>query len=357
MIHRVLPVVLTALAVVVLPKAVLAADDPRPHTPPDPQSLFKRLDANHDAEISADEVPDRAPEHLKSTLRRADKNADKKITPEEFMAAIRGHRADQPPAAERGAAPPPAARHGHGLPRAHGRGFPRGPMYGRWGTPGGARFARPVGAPGAGIPDPKMLFDRMDRDNDGKLSLKEFAAGMRLLHPPGRPPFPGPRFPGPPVPPIRRLGLLGAEAFKRADANNDGKVTPDEVPSERREQFKRFLATADKDGDKALSIEEARHAAAAVAAHVRTAMARRAPGARQGAEAGRAAAARRAAASRRAAEARRKAVPATREAESRRTPARAEATPDRRQRAAEAKRAAAARQRAARAKKEAEPEK
>lgn len=70
------------------------------------------------------------------------------------------------------------------------------------------------------------------------------------------------------------LGPLAAGMFKRADANKDGKVSLDEVPAERRELFKRLLDRADKDGDKALSVEEARRAAAAVMMRVRGASAR-----------------------------------------------------------------------------------
>jgi hypothetical protein len=85
--------------------------------------------------------------------------------------------------------------------------------------------------------------------------------------------FPGRPF-GPPIGGGAPLGPLAAEMFKRADANKDGKVSLDEVPSERRELFKRLLDRADKDGDKALSVEEARRLAAAVMMRVRGASAR-----------------------------------------------------------------------------------
>jgi hypothetical protein len=52
--------------------------------------------------------------------------------------------------------------------------------------------------------------------------------------------------------------MFGAELFKKADANKDGKVSLDEVPEDRREGFKKLLKKADKDGDHALSAEEGR---------------------------------------------------------------------------------------------------
>ena len=58
--------------------------------------------------------------------------------------------------------------------------------------------------------------------------------------------------------------MFGAELFKRADANKDGKVSLDEVPQERRERFKKLLERADKDGDHALSVEEGRQFGAEV---------------------------------------------------------------------------------------------
>ena len=134
--------------------------------------------------------------------------------------------------------------------------------------------------PRPALPDPKTVFWRLDQDRDGKLSLEEFAAGMRLLHRPMGPAFAGPggpRLPGPPFAPswpgaAYRPGLLTAAAFKRADANRDGKVSLEEVAPQRREPFKRLLKRADRDGDKALSAEEARRAAAAVRMQVRTPM-------------------------------------------------------------------------------------
>ena len=63
--------------------------------------------------------------------------------------------------------------------------------------------------------------------------------------------------------------MHGRKMFERADANKDGKVELAEVPEERRERFERLLARADKDGDSALSVEEARAAAKARAAKAR----------------------------------------------------------------------------------------
>jgi hypothetical protein len=229
--------------------------------------------------------------------------------------------------------------------------------------PFGPRGARPQ------PPDPKVLFARLDRDKDGKLSVEEFTVGMRMIHA-RRPPFAGPprppmsgRYPragGPGAP--RPFGLFAAEMFKKADANRDGKVALAEVPADRQERFKRFLARADKDGDKAVSAEEARRAGAAMMARLRAAGARRAMAARAPDMARRAAAARRAATVRREAEARRRPAPPTRAAPAARRPGRRELTPQARKRAAEAKAArakgaAAARQGTEARKKEAEARK
>ena len=75
---------------------------------------------------------------------------------------------------------------------------------------------------------PKVLFNRLDKDQDGKLSLEEFAAGMRRLRqmtfPGGRPtPYgPGARGAGARRPPGRAdkggPRAFDAEAFGRAAA-------------------------------------------------------------------------------------------------------------------------------------------
>ena len=93
-------------------------------------------------------------------------------------------------------------------------------MYCRMVAPGrqGPPFAaRP---PGPGLPDPKAVFARLDKDNDEKLSLKEFSEGMKAFHRRGLPPFPGrggpaarPRGFGPPHGPP----FLAREALKRAE--------------------------------------------------------------------------------------------------------------------------------------------
>ena len=49
-------------------------------------------------------------------------------------------------------------------------------------------------------------------------------------------------------PMARPVGLLATEAFRRADADKDGKLTLDEIPSDRQEGFKRLLKTWSKCG-------------------------------------------------------------------------------------------------------------
>ena len=47
-----------------------------------------------------------------------------------------------------------------------------------------------------------------------------------------------------------------AQLFQRLDANHDGQLTLDEVPEPMKERFTHILARADKDGDKKVTLEE-----------------------------------------------------------------------------------------------------
>ena len=252
-----------------------------------PGILFQRLDANKDGAVSAAEVPDGAPEAIKQMLVKADRNKDKKVTPKEFREAVRRHPAAAP---QRRPGPSGAgSRQGppHGKHPSRGRGHydKHGPRDGRphHGPPSAGRPSGPQ------IPDPKELFFRMDRNKDKRLSLEEFAEGMKRVHQamaarrPGgaqKPPYgqrPGghkPPFAGRPgmghAPAGQRMAMIGRGIFEKADRNKDGKISIDEVPEQRREGFKKVLAKADKDGDKALSGEEAKAVAAAVAQRVRS---------------------------------------------------------------------------------------
>ena len=104
--------------------------------------------------------------------------------------------------------------------------------------------------------DRKSFFERLlrtgDKDKDGKLSREEFAAANQEERP---------RQPAGDQPNLRRPGD-GAPSpdperlFRFMDKNGDGKIGPDEINEERRDQFKQGLSRGDKDGDGALSLDE-----------------------------------------------------------------------------------------------------
>jgi len=170
------------------------------------------------------------------------------------------HRGRHGPAASRGPRfhrPGPATwamKHGRGRPSGPPAWAARGGYRGRWasahwGRPGagrrpgiGARYAwararmRGPGAPWGMMgpsrrPDPKAVFARLDKDDDKKLSLEEFAAGVRAWRPAHR----GPQGPSA-ARPVRRPGML-LERLKAADKNKDGKLSKDEAPGPLKENF------------------------------------------------------------------------------------------------------------------------
>lgn len=95
----------------------------------------------------------------------------------------------------------------------------------------------------------RRLLRNGDSDKDGKLSHDEFVAAMQV--------------------PRRERGGNGAARgergvmalepdafFSRFDKNGDGKVTPDEMPEERRERFTALLTYADTNSDGGIEREE-----------------------------------------------------------------------------------------------------
>ena len=182
---------------------VSAADTPEHRGgPPGSPMMFQRIDKNKDGKITADEIPDGAPDFVKEMLKRADKDGDKTVTAEEFRGSLppfHGPAPDRPearPPAERRARPR-AGKAGVLTDRRRGeRVVPR--PVGRdlaWTPPGRPEAAGPGPRSPESRPDPKALFQRLDKDGDQKLSLDEFAEGMKMFHSPAaagqRPPMMG----------------------------------------------------------------------------------------------------------------------------------------------------------------------
>ncbi|NUQ00096.1 MAG: EF-hand domain-containing protein [Armatimonadetes bacterium] len=165
------------------------------------EQTFNKMDTNQDGAVTADEVPAERWEKLQ----RADGDQNGKVSLDELKAFWGGAPKDKP------------------APRD---------MFQKFDTNQDGRIAQDEA--------PADLWGKIsgaDKDGDGGVTLDEF----RAAHPPADGAPKGDR---PDIMPM----------FNKHDTNQDGKLTADEVPAE----FWAKLSASDKDGDGAVSADEAK---------------------------------------------------------------------------------------------------
>lgn len=142
-------------------------------------------------------------------------------------------------------------------PWHRGAGSWAGPWGRRWGGPGMSRLAF-HGGPLMPPPNPEEVFKRLDANGDGAISKDEFMAGWKKRQQRPQEPSPGAQGFGPQgwKPPsasdfISRFGKDGKltketvpaplwERLSKADANQDGAVTKEELEAAHKKMMERF---------------------------------------------------------------------------------------------------------------------
>jgi len=216
------------VAVLLLASSIARADDAPRSDGPDAAAMFAELDKNKDGQLTGDEIPEDKKRLFERLLRIADKDQDGRLSLEEFGEGIKPRERSQTP---------PAGGERPGLDR----------LFRRLDANGDGKIALDE-VPAERRERLQKLIAKEDKDGDGMLNEKEFIAAITA-----RPDFDAGKFfgGGQPDEPGDRHRL-----FERLDKNKDGKVTLDEVPEDRRPFIERRMRRADKDGDKAMTLDE-----------------------------------------------------------------------------------------------------
>ena len=188
-----------------------------------PQELFKKLDTNKDSKLTADEIGKDRRRFFDRLVRTGDKNKDGELNQEEFLNALK--QEDRPATHSADSREPNRKR------------------------PTGNR-----------VFNPKQTFNRLDRNQDGKLSLNEIPEPMR---PRMKPLFEKRKKEEISLEEFAKF-LRGAPTaggrpqvrenyFKQLDKNNDGKLALDEIPQRAQGRLKPVF---ERLGKKVLTQEE-----------------------------------------------------------------------------------------------------
>jgi Ca2+-binding EF-hand superfamily protein len=232
---------LSVAAALLLPQFALGAEDEKKPDGPNPEALFKQLDKNNDGQLTEDEIPDEQQRLFKRLVRNADKDSDGKLSQAEFAEGLKNDRPRRP--LEQPANP--------ALAGGQGGGAEADAIFKRLDANNDGKVTLDE-VPEEAKDKFKGALERGDTDKDGVLTLAEFRAVMGQT--PANPNAPG-------TPPGSKPGAPQASAeamFKYLDANNDGTVTPEEVPEPRREGFKKALEQLDTGKKGGLNLEEFR---------------------------------------------------------------------------------------------------
>ena len=206
----------------------------QPPAAPDAAQLFEQLDANKDGQLARDEVSPERRRLFERLLRTADKDGNGTLSKDEFVAGM----AANPRPATGAAAPAGGQPERPRLERLN-----PDVLFARLDRNGDGKITRDE------LPQERREFlervlARADRDGDQAITKQELADSLEAISR-------GLRGDGGPD-----GGPNADRIFERLDANKDGKLTVDEAPEFLRERFAQLIAEADKNGDKALDKEE-----------------------------------------------------------------------------------------------------